>query len=365
MPRSRLLIALALCSALGVSVTALGAPLQAQPAPGPGGPPAVAVDAVQKREVIAALDRQLRAYYAFPDVASKVAAQLIAKEKAGGYAAATDSKSFAKALTEDLHALGRDKHFNVVYQPGAGPGPGGGGGGGPGGMDPARLSFGVDRVQRLPGNIGYLELRAFMSGKQVNEAISNALNILRGTDAMIVDLRRNGGGEPATVAWLLSHFFAADDKRHLNDIYNRPNDTTESFYTDPAAPVHFTGPVYVLTSKQTFSGGEEAAYDFQTQKRGIVVGEVTGGGANPGDMVPLAAGFKALIPSGRAINPITKTNWEGVGVQPDIAMPAPEALKFAHLALLRADMARTPDAQVKQQLAKLIADVEAGKGYVP
>ena len=107
MPRSRLLIALALCSALGVSVTALGAPLQAQPAPGPGGPPAVAVDAVQKREVIAALDRQLRAYYAFPDVASKVAAQLIAKEKAGGYAAATDSKSFAKALTEDLHALGR------------------------------------------------------------------------------------------------------------------------------------------------------------------------------------------------------------------------------------------------------------------
>lgn len=365
MLRSRPLIALALFSALGASVAAQGAPLQAQPTPGPGaGPPAVAVDAVQKREVIAALERQLEAYYVFPEVAATVAAQLIAKEKAGGYAAATDSKAFAKALTEDLRTLGRDKHFNVVYQPAAGPGAGAGGPG-PGGMDPARLSFGIDRVQRLPGNIGYVELRAFLSGKEVAEAMSDAMNILRGTDAMIVDLRRNGGGEPATVAWWMSHFFAADDKRHLNDIYNRPNDTTESFYTDPSAPVHFAGPVYVLTSKQTFSGGEEAAYDFQTQKRGIVVGEVTGGGANPGDIVPLAAGFKAVIPSGRAINPVTGTNWEHVGVQPDIAVPAAQALKVAHMALLRAEMERNPDPQVKQQLAKILADVEAGKGYVP
>jgi hypothetical protein len=363
MSRRLPLIALALGSALTWSAAAPGALLQAQaPQGAAAGPPGAAVDAAQKREVIDALGRQLQVHYVFPEVAATLATQLKAKQQADGYAGATDSKAFAKALTEDLRTLGKDKHFTVVYQPGKNSGPGGGG---PGGMDPAKLSFGIDRVQRLPGNIGYLELRAFMGGKQVEEAISDAMNILRGTDAMIVDLRRNGGGEPATVAWLMSHFFAADDKRHLNDIYNRPNDTTESFHTDPAAPVHFTGPVYVLTSKQTFSGGEEAAYDFQTQKRGIVVGEVTGGGANPGDIVPLAAGFKAVIPSGRAINPVTKTNWEGVGVQPDIAVPAPQALKVAHTALLRAEMAKNPDPQLKQQLAKILAEVEAGQGYVP
>src|SRR6185437_14342657 len=127
-------------------------------------------------------------------------------------------------------------------------------------------------------------------------------------------------------ALLLSYFFAENDGRHLNDIYWHKDGTTDQFWTVPVAGSRFLGPVYVLTSARTFSGGEECAYDFQTQKRATLVGETTGGGANPGGMVPLGGGLAAFVPTGKAINPVTKTNWEHVGVKPDIAVPAADAL---------------------------------------
>jgi C-terminal processing protease CtpA/Prc len=192
-----------------------------------------------------------------------------------------------------------------------------------------------------------------------------AFALLRGVRGVVLDLRRNGGGDPVQVAWWMSHFFPAGARVHLNDIYNRPNDATESFFTDPAAPVHYAGAVYVLTSKRTFSGGEECAYDFQTQKRGTLVGEATGGGANPGERFPLVQGFVAFVPTGRAINPVTKTNWEHAGVQPDVVVPAVDALKTAHVALLREAIAATGDPQRKQRLGEVLADVSAGRTPAP
>ena len=156
----------------------------------------------------------------------------------------------------------------------------------------------------------------------------------------------------------MSHFFEAGDPRHLNDIYTRPTGVTQQYWTSSAAPVRYTRPVYVLTSKRTFSGGEECAYDFQTQKRATLVGETTGGGANPGDGFALAKGFAAFIPTGKAINPITKTNWEHVGVTPDIAVPAADAQKTAHLAILRASLAAARDEEERGYLADTIRQVE-------
>lgn len=131
---------------------------------------------------------------------------------------------------------------------------------------------------------------------------------------------------------------------HINSLYFRKGDTTTEFWTIPVkGSKYLNKPLYVLTSGKTFSAGEEFTYDLQTQKKATIIGEVTGGGANPGDEVPLGNGFFAFIPTGRAINPITKTNWEGTGVKPDIATPAAEALKQAHILALKAIIESAPE----------------------
>lgn len=333
------------------------------------GPKPVPADAATRKAVIAELSSQLKANYVFPDVADKVATALAAKEAAGGYAQAKDSKAFAEALSNDLRAIGNDGHFAVGYDPEFRPAPANGV------PDAATLEamhqeiasrgFGIDSARRLPGNVGYLELRGFGPTAMVGPAISGAMTMLSGTDALILDLRRNGGGEPETVAYLMSHFFAQGDDRHLNDLYFRNGDKTRQYWTIPNVGPRYTRPVYVLTSGRTFSGGEECAYDFQTQKRAKIVGEKTGGGANPGDGYAIGKGYAAFIPNGRAINPITKTNWEHVGVTPDIAVPAADAQKVAHAAILRDLIAATKNPDEKAYLQDRLDDVEAGKADVP
>lgn len=335
-----------------------------------GPPPAKPIDAVARRAVIAELGTQLQANYVYPDIATQVAVSLKAKEASGGYATASDTDAFAKALAKDLSSLGKDLHFDVAYDPEFRPRPAG--------QDlpsaaeieqdrkaVARYGYGLGRVQRLPGNVGYLEVRGFGPTEAVAEALSAAITVLSGTDALILDLRRNGGGQPTTVAYLLSHFFPLGDERHLNDLYNRPEDTTRQYWTSAAVMPRYTRPIYVLTSARTFSGGEECAYDLQTQKRATLVGETTGGGANPGDMVPIGHGFIAFIPTGKAINPITKTSWEHVGVKPDIAVPAAEAQKTAHAAILKDLIAAAKDSDEKAELQETLAKVEAGREDPP
>ena len=151
------------------------------------------------------------------------------------------------------------------------------------------------------------------------------------TKVLIVDLRQNSGGDPATVAFMTSYLFGKK-KVHLNDLYFRRNDETTQFWTDPKAPgKHFGGkkPIYVLTSGETFSGGEEFAYNLRALERATLIGETTGGGAHPVDGVRVDDHVLAIVPVGRAINPITKKNWEGTGVEPHVAVPAAEALDKA------------------------------------
>lgn len=333
--------------------------------------PPVPVDAGTQHAVVAELARQLQSNYVFPDVATKIAKSLHAKDAAGGYAMATDAEAFAKALGDDLRSVGHDLHFQVNYEPDFGT-HAEDSRGVPSHEDVEHMrgviaarGYGIQSVRRLDGNVGYMELRAFPPTEFVGEAITAALKLLSGSDALILDLRRNGGGEPDSVAYLLSHFFAEGDSRHLNDIYSRSDNSTRQYWTNPAVTARFTKPIYVLTSKRTFSGGEEAAYDLQTQKRATLVGEVTGGGANPGEGYSLTHGFAAFIPNGRSINPITKINWEHTGVAPDIAVPAADAQKIAHAAILKTLLAASKDTDEKAELTELIAKVESGVADVP
>jgi len=329
------------------------------------------LDAGARTAVVARLGEQLRANYVFPEIAERLAKATAAKRAKGGYDAATTPQALAEALTADLVALGKDKHFRVSVDPQFAPPPTGAP------VLPtredvaayseeiARMGFGIERVQRLPGNVGYLEVRGFAGLAYVGEAYTQAVSLLRGTDALVLDLRRNGGGQPESVAYLLSHFFGVDDERHLNDIYNRPENRTREYWTNPSVKVRYTHPIYVLTSGDTFSGGEEAAYDLQTQKRATLVGEVTGGGANPGDIVALGQGLVAFIPTGKSINPITKTNWEHVGVKPDIAVPAADAMKVAYVKILEDLATKATDADERQRLARALERVEQGEIDLP
>jgi len=338
-------------------------------------PVSAPITPAQRAAVVASLGQQLKANYVFPDLAEKLAAATAAKQAQGGYNAATTPAEMSEALTNDLVEIGHDKHFRVVFDPGYTAPPAGAK------VVPsseqvasnrqemARLAYGLDRVQRLPGNVGYLEVRGFGPAAIVGAAYTNAMSLLSGTDALVLDLRRNGGGEPESVAHLLSHFFAEGDDRHLNDIYTRPTNTTREYWTNPAVTVRYTKPIHVLTSSQTFSGGEEAAYDLQTQKRATLVGETTGGGANPGDNVSIGHGLFAFIPTGRSINPITKTNWEHIGVKPDVAVPATAAMKTAYAAILTNLIAKATDPDEREGLKDTLARAEKGEidlpGFVP
>jgi tetratricopeptide (TPR) repeat protein len=190
----------------------------------------------------------------------------------------------------------------------------------------AERNYGVARVEVLDGNIGLIDIRGFPPTEPARGTVTAALKVLENVDALIVDLRKNGGGNPDLIRYYCSYFFP--EKTHLNSLYWRQGNRTEEFWTLGSVEGKRRSdlPVFILTSSRTFSGGEEFAYNFKTRKRATLIGETTGGGANPGGFFRVSPLLGIFIPTGRAINPITKTNWEGTGVEPDIEVKAEEAL---------------------------------------
>jgi C-terminal processing protease CtpA/Prc len=217
-------------------------------------------------------------------------------------------------------------------------------------------NFGFERVERLAGNVGYLDLRMFSGLPEAQATAVAAMNFLANADAIIVDLRRNGGGDPSLLQTVLTYFIAANDRLHINDFYMREGDRTEQWWSAAQVPgPRLNGkPLYVLTSNLTGSCAEEFAYDVQTHKLGTLYGASTAGGANPGGLFRLSDHLAAFIATGRAINPVTKTNWEGVGVKPDRDVPPGDALREAHLAALQGLLANTTDADRKALLERAI-----------
>ncbi len=341
----------------------------------PAAPPELAPDApisdADKKAAIQALAQALRQRYVFPEIGARYASSLLSKLAAGGYRVTT-TNAFAEAVAGDLQAVNKDKHLRVRFDPSFHPQ-----------ADPdaeptveekaafrkmvSWQNFGIDKVERLPGNVGLLDLRGFIPVEMAGPSLSAAMNLVASTDALIIDLRQNGGGDPETVAFLCTYLFPDGKRVHVNDIYDRPKNETRQFWTEASVPgTRYVGkPVYVLTSARTFSGAEELSYDLQALKRATLVGETTGGGAHPGDAIALGAGLVAFIPSGRAINPITKTNWEHVGVKPDVAAPAAQALQVAHLAALHTILKGERDEARRKSLERAITMVQKGEAQAP
>jgi C-terminal processing protease CtpA/Prc len=193
----------------------------------------------------------------------------------------------------------------------------------------AQVNCGFEKLEILPGNVGYLKFNMFANPEICGATATTAMAFLENVSALIVDMRDNGGGDPAMVAHITSYLFA--ERTHLNDLWTRSTGSTREFWTNPELPGKRLGqqPVYVLTSSRTFSGGEEFTYNLQSLKRATIVGEATGGGAHPVRGERVDDRFMIAVPFARAINPVTKTNWEGTGVEPDVKVPAADALEKA------------------------------------
>jgi len=305
-------------------------------------PEDMTIDDAVRAAVIEEAATELDESYVFPEVGTRMASMLLENQREGTYDAITSAKDFARRLTEDLQAISHDKHLRVRYEQEAMP-PEEEGHDEEAGPPPevieqfrqrsARNNHGFVRVERLDGNIGYVDFRQFVPAEIGRERATQVMGFLADTDALIFDLRKNGGGSPDQIAWICSYLF--EERVHLNDLFFRPGNRTEEFWTNPDVPgPKYDKDVYVLTSSYTFSGAEEFAYNLQTQKRATLIGETTGGGANPGGGARLHDHFSMFVPVGRAINPITKTNWEGVGVKPDVPVPADLALAKARVLAL-------------------------------
>jgi hypothetical protein len=308
---------------------------------------------------------KLQRLYIFPARANAAAARIRANAAKHAYDTLGD-QTFARALTADAGAVLRDKHVHVFFNPY------------PLALKPdplarpsrtereaarrraARAHFGFAGVHMLRGDIGYIDVRSFTPAEYTGATMAASMRSVAGARAIIIDERLNMGGDPNTVAMLESYFFPMGARIHLDDMSKRTGDhyDVSSYYTSNVAGPRFpTVPLYILTSKGTFSAGEALAYDLQALKRAAIVGGSSLGGANGGAEYPLSKHFSAFIPIARPINPITHTNWERAGVQPDIVVPFGETFKAAYLAALRREL-DTVTPQERSALSEWIASVE-------
>lgn len=292
------------------------------------------LNASARLDVVQAVSEQLLHAYVLPAVGHRMSDRILQEQRAGKYDAITDPVAFADALTGALQQVQSDGHLQLRYVPAAGdttPMPARG--------DPrARIhadNFGLRRVEVLTGNIGYIGITHFWADSPSGRAsVKAALQLVSHTHALIIDLRTCGGGSQDAVRDLAGFFFA--EPTHLNDMYDRRRNDTTAYWTRPdTAFAHFAAlPLFILTSRYTFSAAEEFCYDLQVRGRATLIGERTGGGAHGMDEVDVGHGIVLSLPYCEAVNPITHGNWEGTGVTPEVQVDAEQALGAAELRIL-------------------------------
>ncbi|RAV28458.1 S41 family peptidase [Sinomicrobium soli] len=291
-----------------------------------------------KKEIIDAIIFQFKDKYVFPDVADLMAKDLLKRYKRGEYDDIVDNVVFTDSLKHHLFLVSKDKHIGVSYDE----------------EMASRLrkpkteentkekfdrvnervrkfNYGFEEVKIMKGNVGYVKLTGFAPTLYGGKTASSAMQFVSNSDALIFDLRTNFGGDDTMIQLLLSYLFS-EDPVHLNSFYHRKDDKTTQSWTLPFVPGKRMPniPVYVLISNKTISAGEEFAYDVKHLKRGTIIGEQSAGAANFGEEFIAKGNFIVWVPTGRAINPMTKTNWEGKGVEPDIKTEPDKALDTAY-----------------------------------
>jgi hypothetical protein len=305
------------------------------------------------REVIEDVAHLVDETYVFPEIAQEVSSALMENLENGRYSTLFDPLELVRDLNDDLMELGDDKHLGIMYDP-----------------DWAqeileqeekseeeaylteemikeerRKNFGFQELRIMEGNVGYLNLHIFFDPRYAGETAVAAMGYFSHCDALILDLRNNGGGWGDMVAFLCSYFVGREEAVLLNTNYFRLDDTFDQSWTVPYVPGKklLDIPLYVLTSGYTFSAAEEFAYNLKHLERATIVGETTRGGAHPISARAISGRFVIYIPDATSINPVTGENWEGVGVSPHIQVSAEEALGVAHFDALETLVANAED----------------------
>lgn len=294
-----------------------------------------ALDNAEKKATIEALCENLDREYIFPDITGEYIRMLKDNLQSGKYDSLRQPQDFARAITDDLMAIHRDLHLFVRFNPdwvknerGRKE------------LDEAatllqkrqerNANYGFQEIKIMPGNIGYFKFDEFSYNTDAAAAAVGAMGFLSNADALIIDLRNNGGGSPEMVQFLCSYFLS-NPTQHLNSFCYKDREKLTQYWTYTYLPGKRLdkADLYILTSGRTFSAAEEFTYNLKNMKRALVIGETTGGGAHDNKFVILTDHFMMSLPFARAINPITKTNWEEVGVEPDVKVPQTRALDMA------------------------------------
>jgi len=313
------------------------------------------IDKAEKKAVIDSICANLEREYIFPKITHKYIDKLKEYFQSGKYDSIKEPEKFAAKLTEDLATIHKDEHLHIWYNPEwiknekqrAE-------------LDEAAIlrkirqernvNYGFEEIKILPGNIGYLKLNSFSYNTDAFNAATGAMNFLSNTDALIIDLRENGGGSPEMVQFLCSYFLE-NPRKHLNSFYYKEKDKTTQYWTYTYLPGKRLDKIdlYLLTSKNTFSAAEEFSYNLKHLKRATVIGETTGGGAHDNKFIILNDNFEMGLPFARAMNPVTKTNWEGIGVEPDVKVASDRALETAQVSAIKKMSEKEKDPKFKSQ----------------
>ncbi len=300
-----------------------------------GQDPQIAVDSVEQKAVIDALRDNLKREYIFPEITEEYVRMLDDNVRSGKYDNIQQPQDFARSITDDLMAVHRDRHLSVRFDPAWVKNE----------RDRKELdeeamlftqwrnrtsNYGFQEIRIFPGNIGYFKFNGFSYDTDAYGPAIGAMSFLANTDALIIDLRTNGGGSPEMVQFLCSYFLD-NPRKHLNSFSYKEEEKLTQYWTYTYLPGKRLNEVdlYLLTSRQTFSAAEEFAYNLKNMKRAAIIGETTGGGAHDNKFVILTDNFMMSLPFARAVNPVTNTNWEEVGVEPDVEVSEDKALETA------------------------------------
>lgn len=315
-------------------------------------------------DIIEPLAEKLRSHYVFPDVAERMIRSIREKQRSGAYKSISRPTALAEALTTDLRAINPDLHLRIWHQatvteqerPTNAP--------------PSRNSdeinnFGFVHAERLAGNVGYLRLDEFANGDDPRAVAvaAGAMAFLKNSDALIIDLRHNGGGYPSMVARLLGYLHGDESLLYVR-FFHRPSGKTTEGHTVVIPPTERYGqsrPVFLIVGPGTASAAESFAFFLRESGRATLLGERTMGAANPGDVFDLGHGFHAFVPTGRPMSPLTGKNWEGVGIEPHNAVDRKEAKLESHLRALRRLWEDTTDPRERGRLEGIAEALERGR----
>jgi len=308
-----------------------------------------------KNEILRKIEELITMKYVLAEKAGAYSREFRKKYRAGAYAAITDAKEFADKITADLQAITRDKHMSLRRIEASDIGEKAVGAL----HHPVRLqrlrikeNTGFQKLEWINGHIGYLDLRRFWAIETARDMIMAAMKFMENADAIIIDVRENGGGSGTH----LSSFFLPYPTQLTGWYYREQNYTEEFWTTDemegkPLVDV----PLFLLIGKNTFSAAEIFAYDLQAMKRAVLIGEPTKGGAHSIDLFKIDDQFEINISTSRAVNPVTGANWEGTGVIPDVPVAPEKALATAIELAEKAgtELAKIKDTQLKQAIDKM------------